>query len=374
MQNEATKQTPKVTHLCVGHINIRSLRNKVHEVAELLSTNQMARALSETWLNSSDNDEDLAIDGYYLFQQDCPDRGGGVCIYVLDSIPARIDMQFSRPDIELLCIRIHLQKHRAGLLVGCLYRPPSADASFWTRLEATLEGAEGEEVIMLGDLNVNFLLPESSLFYHLNHAMMLPLRLTNFITEATQFSKNGQASLDVVLTNSDKLHSGSVKDSDLSDHCLVIATLDCVDSLVKTTYPKCFRRDFRQFDPDAFQQLLQNANLSQFGSSDVDQMWSGWCGKFLEALDKVAPLKCCSPRKNKCLFMSPELLDLIHRRKAAYRKVRAFKFQDESLLQQFRCLRSQANNLYRHLRNCYFYAACQSYHNRPRLLWAVINC
>ena len=215
MQNEATKQTPKVTHLCVGHINIRSLRNKVHEVAELVSTNQMALlALSETWLNSNDNDEDLAIDGYNLVRKDRPDRGGGgVCIYVLDSIPARIDMQFSRPDIELLCIRIHLQKHRAVLLVGCLYRPPSADASFWTRLEATLEGAEGEEVIMLGDLNVNFLLPESSLFYHFNHAMMLPLRLTNLITEATRFSKNGQASLDVVSTNSDKLHSGSEKDS-----------------------------------------------------------------------------------------------------------------------------------------------------------------
>ena len=130
---------------------------------------------------------------------------------------------------------------------------------------------------MLGDINVNFLLPELSLIYHLNHAMMLPLRLTNLITEATRFSQNGQTSLDVVLTNLDKLHSGSVKDCDLSDHCLAVATLDCVSSPVKSTSAKFFHRDFRQVDPGAFQLLLQNANLSHFGSkcgqAGVESFW-----------------------------------------------------------------------------------------------------
>ena len=71
--------------------------------------------------------------------------------------------------------------------------------------------------------------------------------------------------------------------------------------------------------------------------------------------------------------MSAELLKLIHQRKAAYRKVCTTKFQDEKLLKVFRRLRSQANNLYRRLRNAYYHAACQSYRDKPRLLWSVIS-
>ena len=181
--------------------------------------------------------------------------------------------------------------------------------------------------MLLGDLNVNFLQPSSALFSHLKQAVLLPLQLSNLITQPTRFSKSVQTSLDVVLSNSDKVHSGSVKDCEISDHCLVTAILECVHHLPtgKSTSTKYVRHDFRQFNPDTIQMLLQNADLSQFSShDDVNSMSSGWCGKVLEALDKVAPLKSCRPGpKKKCPFMSAELLHLIHSRKAAYRKVHA---------------------------------------------------
>ena len=130
------------------------------------------------------------------------------------------------------------------------------------------------KILVLGDLNMNFLQSDSALFSHLNRTMLLPLQLTHLITQATRFSKGGQAGLDVVLSNSDKLHSGSVRDCDVSDHCLVTATLDCDSHLVKNTPPMYFRRDFRQFDRNTFQLLLQNTDLSQFDSYDVNEMWS----------------------------------------------------------------------------------------------------
>ena len=122
--------------------------------------------------------------------------------------------------------------------------------------------------MLLGDLNVNYLQPISSLFSHLKQAVLLPLQLSNLITQPTRFSKSVQTSLDVVLSNSDKVHSGSVKDCEISDHCLVTAILECVHHLPtgKSTSTKYVRRDFRQFNPDTFQMLLQNADLSQFSS------------------------------------------------------------------------------------------------------------
>ena len=273
-------------------------------------------AISETWLDSSDSDDHLAIGGYPLFRRDRGDRaGGGVCFYILDSNPANIDVQFSCPDVELLWVRLHLRKRGSGLLVGCVYRPPSADASFWTKVEELLEGAEGEEILLLGDLNVDFLQPDSASFAHLKRSLLLPLDLTNLITEPTRFSKNGHSSLDVLLTNTGKLHSGSLKDCDLSDHCLVTAHLDCDSTLSRNFRPSFFRRDFRQFDPDTFPGLLRNSSLSHFESDDVNAMWSEWSGKFLEVLDVVAPMKCYTPKRKKCPFMTAELLQLIHQRR-----------------------------------------------------------
>ena len=195
-----------------------------------------------------------------------------MCFYILDSIPANIDVQFSCPDVELLWVRLHLRKRGSGLLVGCVYRPPSADTSFWTKVEELLEGAEGEEILLLGDLNVDFLQPDSASFAHLKRSLLLPLDLTNLITEPTRFSKNGHSSFDVLLTNTGKLHSGSLKDCDLSDHCLVTAHLDCDSTLSRNVRPSFFRRDFRQFDPDTFTGLLRNSSLSHFESDDVNAM------------------------------------------------------------------------------------------------------
>ena len=102
-------------------------------------------------------------------------------MYLLDSIPGKIDVRYSCPDIELLWIRLSLQKKGPGLLAGCLYRPPSADGGFRTQIAAALEGAEGEEIVLLGDLNGNFLQPSSALFSHLKQAVLLPLQLSNLI-------------------------------------------------------------------------------------------------------------------------------------------------------------------------------------------------
>ena len=75
------------------------------------------------------------------------------------------------------------------LLAVCIGRP-SADGGFWTQIAAALEGAEGEEIVLLGDLNVNFLQPSAALFSHLKQAVLLSLQLSNLITQPTRFSKS----------------------------------------------------------------------------------------------------------------------------------------------------------------------------------------
>ena len=66
----------------------------------------------------------------------------------------------------------------------------------------------------------------------------------------------------MVVRTFDKLHSGAVRDCDVSDNCLVTTTLDCDSHLANNTPPMYFRL----FDTNTFQQLLENTGLGKFDS------------------------------------------------------------------------------------------------------------
>ena len=286
--------------------------------------------------------------------------------------------------VEIIWINIsnqsHKDKHPQNILIGCIYRPPTASKEYWNQLETTLEGAEAEELVLLGDLNVDFLQPSSALYRSLNHTLILPLGLKNIITEPTRYAKNVKSSLDVILTNSDRVSNGTIIASDLSDHCLITAEVEFLSARAHASRSQffgcrstCFRRDMRKFDSKEFQSKLQSIDLNHFSCNNVDAMWEEWLQKFNAALDSVAPFKCFRVKRKSSPFMNEELLQIIQRRKAAYRKWRKSNCESDTLFEEFRKLRNQGNNIYRRLRNRYYQMACHNYKNNPRLLWSTIN-
>lgn len=46
------------------------------------STDADVIVLSETWLSKSVSDNNINISGYNAFRTDCPQRGGGVAVYI----------------------------------------------------------------------------------------------------------------------------------------------------------------------------------------------------------------------------------------------------------------------------------------------------
>lgn len=110
--------------LVLAHLNVCSLRNKVHELCNLVESNNIhIFAISETHLDSSFEDSEVAIHGYNLFRRDRDKYGGGVTIYVQNNIPAKKRCDLMLSDIEALWLQIHLP-HLKPILVGCYYRPP----------------------------------------------------------------------------------------------------------------------------------------------------------------------------------------------------------------------------------------------------------
>ena len=79
--------------LKIMHLNVHSLGNKVELIRILLSRSFDILALTETWLDETWNDEELAVVGYNLFHRECEANnqlrscvGGRIVIHVHDAL------------------------------------------------------------------------------------------------------------------------------------------------------------------------------------------------------------------------------------------------------------------------------------------------
>ena len=80
-------------------------------------------ALTETWLDDRESDCEVSLPSYSLFRKDRGRKGGGVAVYVLDSITVRSVSCSSLS--ELLSVKLVTKS--GILLIAVLYRPPGVD-------------------------------------------------------------------------------------------------------------------------------------------------------------------------------------------------------------------------------------------------------
>ena len=91
-------------------------------------------------------------------------KGGGVAAYIGDGIvwDRRHDVKNENDNIEAIWIELR-PKHSKSFLVGIMYRPPDSSKylckDFNVHLNSMLSkvSENSQEIILLGDLNVNFL-------------------------------------------------------------------------------------------------------------------------------------------------------------------------------------------------------------------------
>ena len=108
------------------HLNVRSLFSKVDQLKNMscfLTKNVSVFGLTETHLTSNMSDGELCIPHYNLFRRDrVSGPGGGVALYVLNSIKCVFRNDIQSPETESLWLEI-LQPHTSSLLVCIIYRP-----------------------------------------------------------------------------------------------------------------------------------------------------------------------------------------------------------------------------------------------------------
>ena len=158
---EKYDEMPTVRGFKVGHLNIRSVRNKTDDLRLLLEQNSFdVLTLSESWLENSVHDCEVSIPGYDVLRQDRGQnkRGGGTMMYIRNGVPFRHREDIATTYIESCWIEICKPKAKT-MLIGCVYRAPDAllDCSIEELEKSLLNVSTNYEILLTGDFNVNFL-------------------------------------------------------------------------------------------------------------------------------------------------------------------------------------------------------------------------
>ena len=228
------------------HLNCNSLPSKIEELRQfVLSTSPHIICFSETKLDESITDGEIGIENYSCVRKDRNRNGGGVACFIHKSIAFEVRSDFS-DDFENIFIDILLPKTKP-ILLGVAYRPPS-DMQFVENLANSISKSnsfDAQEVILLGDFNVNLLDRKKKLIHkkgyrfsnddnnystplHLtkNYNQLLKSNgLTQLINEPTRKTDTTESLLDHILVNTpDKISQSGVIEKGISDHEFIFCT------------------------------------------------------------------------------------------------------------------------------------------------------
>lgn len=374
--NMCSKMLSKASGLKVGHLNVRSLQPKLDEIDFLIKKTKLdILCISETWLKKRVKDKDISIKGYTLRRKDRPRiRGGGVCIYIKDTIPF-----IDRPDltdfndVEGLWIEL-VAKNNDNTLICCMYRQPKATDVYYSKMLDMLEKAsmETKEMIILGDLNYDYKIDESLSNNPLHYLESLYL-LTQLIEKPTRVTRKSSKLIDVILTSCPEKHKFSnVAQIALSDHFLVYT---CVDLNVRSREHKVVSfRDYKNFNADLFQADLAQStvlNNAYFKESDTIDMWIEWKNEFMRICDKHAPFKEIRVKERYNPWITSDIIKQMYKRD--YISEKANLANDPDMEREYRMLRNNVTNMIEQSKADYFDNVAIKHSNDPKGLWKEVH-
>ena len=158
--NSATNSisvSPSTPSLTIFTFNTTSLLPKLDEVRAVCSNYSYdIIGVTETWLSSDIPDHKLYLPGYSMIHRERNLHGGGVAIYISNSLPFNT-LQTLNSQTELLFVEF-INHH--PFTVGVFYRPPDANDDCLLNLYnciRSMSWSNPSKMILCGDFNIDVL-------------------------------------------------------------------------------------------------------------------------------------------------------------------------------------------------------------------------
>ena len=236
-----------------------------------------------------------------------PLSAGGVRMYIDETLDYRVIEKNSNEAFQALWLEIDLG-NRANDICGVLYRQHNSSDSFQKYFDTCLEkfSASGKPIYILGDFNINLLRFETCNYAHNFLLTVQSYRFVPVMDKPTRVHNDSTTLIDNILLNhmSDSIVSGNIV-SNISDHYSQFCLIPSHKRMQTGRRKNEKFRDFSRFSESAFNKDLIESVwecLSKCDSNNVNKIFSTFYNKTNKLIDKHAPLRTASKRKNKQLL------------------------------------------------------------------------
>jgi hypothetical protein len=204
-------------------LNIRSMNKNFENFKSMLkniNSEFTVICLIETWCKNENNN--FQIPGYKAIHQTRGGGiGGGVCIFVHDSIQfQKIEiLSIQNADFEFLTIELLNHNKKNALITA--YRPPCENKkSFLKHLKCYLKNVKIKQIYITGDFNINLLNVKTEKNVKQFLDTLFQYNILPLINKPTRVTLQTESLIDNIFTNNFttcNIQSGIIK-SDISDH------------------------------------------------------------------------------------------------------------------------------------------------------------
>ena len=353
------------------HQNIRGLHTNFESLCSIIATHNIdIITLSEIHLSNSENLSLYKINGYdEVFRCRPEGKGGGVCVYLKNSICWERRHDLEKDSIESIWLELFFHKSHSVLLC-CVYRPPNSSSylskTFNINFNDTLQTVTKETIIM-GDCNANFTKDND------NREFKSILSLNGFkqlIRQPTRVTKESSTIIDIIASNKDNIKNVKVIPSTLSDHEMV----GCLRKINYKQFPsKTIRcRNLTNYDPCALNRDLEHTDWDPvYNASTVNQCVDAFNNILETAFDNHAPTINKKIKGRLCPWLNPNLKAKMNDRDKLMRKAKKSS-KDEDWL-AYKQSRNRCNNLLRNAKANFHKEQLNVNGANPKRFWDCIK-
>ena len=383
----------KICHLNVNSLlagvnisrHIDSQQSKFDEIhSTLIIENQFdIIALSETWLDNSISDELIQLNNYTLYRRDRNRRGGGVLLYVNQSLSScrRPDLEFEGSEMAWVEVTINKLK----VLICCCYRPPGQNAAeinmFISNFQSSIDSAiytQHDHIFILGDLNDRCVewnddRPVSELGTQLKDLVTIN-NFYQIINEPTHFTDHSAYLLDIVITDSPDyvLSSGTMSPIGNLHHRPIFAEI-CLKTIpIRKTFIRQVWH-YKNANWDGLNTAL-SMKAFDFSSQDVNEVLQGFVSDVYETCVQYIPNRVVKIRARDKPWMTSHVKYLINQRnKWIHRFNRTKNLQHKANRDYFRKL---VRNEITVAKSMFYNKQMEDLNNQnlsPKKYWSIVN-
>ena len=214
-------------------------------------------AISEIWLDTADECKSYQLEGYVMYNTIRTDkRGGGVTLYVHDSIRVKKSNEFSvaiNDVLESITIELHIEKGK-NIIISCIYRVPGSNIQYYSDfIEQFLHVVQNKSVYIVGDTNIDILKYENHVHTKDFVDMLYSYGVFPQINKPTRVTSASATIIDNIFTNVLSVDSKcGIVCNDISDHLPIFYVTEYrgLSSTNKETYKiirRCSEKNINKF-------------------------------------------------------------------------------------------------------------------------------